>query len=86
MNLVPVAPHGLLAGQNEEHRLQEAFKTLPGPSSIPNGTQHKQIRNMFLLKSSSNRALKQGTMRTCIWRYNARGGMGQAARGTSRCP
>ncbi len=25
MNLVPVAPHGLIFGQNEEHRLQEAY-------------------------------------------------------------
>ena len=25
MNLVPVAPHGLIFGQSEEHRLQEVF-------------------------------------------------------------
>ncbi len=31
MDLVPVAPHGLIFGQNEEHRLREACLTSPGP-------------------------------------------------------
>ncbi len=36
MNLVPVAPHGLIFGQSEEHRLQEAYLTPPGSVFGPN--------------------------------------------------
>ncbi|MDP6181032.1 MAG: hypothetical protein QGG48_14195, partial [Desulfatiglandales bacterium] len=32
MSGVPMASHGLIFGQNEGYRLQETFKTSPGPS------------------------------------------------------
>ena len=62
MNLVPVAPHGLIFGQNEEHRLQEAYLTLQGPFSAQTYPPSQKKSIICLLKSSSNRALKQGVL------------------------
>ena len=88
MRGVPVAPHGHIFGQTQAHRLQEAYWPLPGPFSVPQRVPKSKINKIyvFFLKSSRNGALKQGLMRTSIRSYNARGGTGQAARSTSRCP